>query len=54
MKCYTPLKHEMLCVAIVSNHLLSLTLGLSNVKLIIVDLTVFSSQWPNDPNNPSN
>ena len=41
-------------LAIISNHLLSLTLGLSNVKLIIVDLTVFSSQWPSDTNNPSN
>ena len=44
----------MLIVVIMSDHLLSLTLGLSNIKLIIVDLMVFSSQWPNDTNNPSN
>ena len=39
-------------IAIMSDHLLSLTLGQSNVKLIIVYLMVFYSQWPNDTNNP--
>ena len=33
-----------LLLVIMSDHLLSLTLSLSNVKLIIVDLTVLYSQ----------